>query len=64
MLKFIEISSYSGDRRLININHISDISENYVYLDTSTSSEQFYFRCTESYEELKQKLIQAGVEVY
>lgn len=64
MAKFIEISGYSVNKRLVNIDHISDIGDNRVYLDSSTYCESYYIDCTESYEELKEKLIKSGAEIY
>lgn len=64
MAKFIEIEDSNGAKRLINVNHISDIFDNYVYLDTFGGYDQAHIRCNHGYEELKRKLTVAGVEIY
>ena len=64
MAKFIEIVDSNSEKRLINIDHISDIYENYIYLDTYGESDQMNIQCNHSYTELKRKLVVAGVEIY
>ena len=64
MAKFIEIVDSYGEPRLVNVDHISDIYENYIYLDTYGECDQVNIKCNHSYAELKRKLIVAGVEIY
>lgn len=64
MAKFIEIEDSYGEKRLINVNHISDIYENYIYFHTWGECSQVNIKCNHSYAELKRKLIVAGVEIY
>lgn len=64
MLKFLEIRDAAGDKRLINIAHLSDIFENFIYLNTCVGDEQIKINTAHSYEELKSMLKNAGVEIY
>lgn len=64
MAKFIEIEDGNQELRLVNIEHISDVYENYIYLDTYGGESQVSVRCNHSYEELKSKLLVAGAEIY
>lgn len=64
MAKFIQIIDASNERRLINVDHISDIYENFIYLDSVEGSSQLKIRTIHNYETLVIKLQNAGVEVY
>ena len=64
MTKFIEIVDGCNDRRLVNIDHISDIFENYIYLDSASDGKQIKINCKHSYSEIKEKLLAAGAEIY
>lgn len=63
MLKFIEIVDAENEARLININCISDIFQNVIYL-ISTGEEQIRINTNHSYEEILDKLQDAGAGIY
>lgn len=62
MARFIEIIDSENEKRLVNVDHISDIYENFIYLDI-VEMEQLKIRTSHNYETLCLKLQNAGVEV-
>ncbi len=56
MKGFIEIhDAKNGNKaRLVNIDHIVEVNENFIYTDDDTP--HFYIQCTESYDKIKVKI--------
>ncbi len=63
MAKFIQIIDTDNKKRLINVDHISDIYENFIYLDSLKETGQVTIRTSHNYETLIMKLQHAHVEV-
>lgn len=53
MINFIEVTDSNGDKRLINVNLITDIVNNIIYLNCGAIGEQTSINCKESYEQIK-----------
>ena len=53
MVIFIEIEDINGDKRLVNVNFITDIIGNKIYINTGATGEQMGITCKESYEQIK-----------
>lgn len=53
MIDFIEVEDSKGFKRLINVNFITDIVGNKIYINCGASGEQPSINCKESYEEIK-----------
>lgn len=59
MKGFIEVEMQKdNEKRLINIRHIEEVADNYIYLafNSPNSIEQDYVQCKETYEEIKLKI--------
>lgn len=64
MQKFIQIMDVQGSKRLINIDHISDIVDSIIYLDCAEDGSQIKIYTKHSYETLLTRLSDAGVDIY
>jgi len=64
MAKFIQVIDAQNEKRLINVDSISDIYENFIYLEAVEGDSQIKIRTAHNYETLVLKLQNAGVEVY
>lgn len=64
MAKFIQVVDSGNGKRLVNIDHISDIYENFIYFDSPDGMSQSKLSTEHTYEELISKLQQAGAEIY
>lgn len=53
---FIEVTSTSNSKILVNINEVQDIIKSTIYFKTKGD----FINCKETYDEIKNKLAQAG----
>lgn len=60
----IELTLKNGKRVLVNLNKVTDISENNDGTACVTYSENYYFGVTESYEEVRKILVELDVEIF
>lgn len=60
MVIFIEIEDINGDKRLVNVNFITDIIGNKIYINTGATGEQMSIDCKESYEQIKRRIFDCG----
>lgn len=56
MIMFIEFEDTNGDKRLVNVNFITDIIGNKIYINTGATGEQISINCKESYEQIKRMI--------
>lgn len=60
MSKFIEITDTNGDLQLINTDAIENVIRNEIYMQNVPhfATDYICFKCKESYEELKAKILE------
>lgn len=60
---FIEVHNLKDNNNavLVNIRHITDVADNFIYMDDimPNACDYPHIICTETYEELKQKIKEA-----
>lgn len=53
MVNFIEVEDVNGVKRLINVDFITDIVGNRIYINCGATGEQPSINCKESYEQIR-----------
>lgn len=60
MTNFIEITDVEGFKRLVNVNFITDIVQNSIFINSGCGDTYTKIDCKENYEEIKTLIKNTG----